>query len=205
MPFTSKKEYVEYKQTLVNQKRKICEDYVRLLYNNLTEHFISGDIIITGSVYYEKVGLIDGHNDWKDLDISVNTGERGDIILNELINFFSGMSGCSQYNSNNTLCIKTSDIVIDVFREDFAEYNGNLFEIFKDIYSMDYGLKKVITSILYVYDWFDENKLDTAYGRKKMNKIKDMLRMIYFNKHHEINNINDVHLINKLKEIIKVK
>lgn len=70
---------------------------------------------------------------------------------------------------------------------------------------MDYGLKKVITSILYVYDWFDENKLDTAYGRKKMNKIKDMLRMIYFNKHHEINNINDVHLINKLKEIIKVK
>lgn len=196
---------VELAKHLQMKKGRI-ESLVQLLYDNFTEYFQSGDLFVTGSILYEKMGLISSRNSWKDLDIVIAVGPNKDDIVNEMIDFFSGRTGCTVNLSDwENLCagIRTPLGFIDMFRdEDVSSYSFELIEIIDGVFSADYGVERILNVLVRFYHIFDSDTYEINHSRKQQKKFRDTLLEMYFNVIAQNLDIDD-ELRNEIREIIK--
>ena len=103
---------------------------IKILYNNFQKYFESGDIIISGSFFYKKLGCLI-ETDYKDVDIIIDNNISNDYILYEIQDFFK-----SNYEIISTFierydgligCIHADGLVpIDLLRNDFSENISNI-------------------------------------------------------------------------------
>ncbi len=190
MSIKGKENIIEYKKTKFNS-------IIKILYDNFTDYFINGDVIITGSISYIKLGIIKQKNP-SDLDIAIISGEYGDKILYEIINFFK-----EQYKYEITIreikelraLIKTPCGYIDIFRNDYDnKINSTEIEIIDGVKTKYYGHEWILNILLDKYMWFMNKNIQL-----RVLKIKNTINEIY-------NLINkeelSIELTNKIKEII---
>jgi len=145
------------------RKEKI-EELVKEIYDKFQKYFISGDIIISGSLFYRKIGYPEPMS-YNDIDLII-IDEKDDIFY-EIINYFdNGINIIKTEITDRVLgypqligSIKTEYIYIDLFRNNFKKnkssieiipgvitnYHSN--EAFVDIYT------KFVITIKFYFVW----------------------------------------------------
>jgi hypothetical protein len=190
MPIKGKENIIEYKKTKFNS-------IIKILYDNFIEYFINGDLIITGSISYIKLGIMKQKNP-SDLDIDIISGEHGDKILYEIINFFK-----EQYKYEIIMrdmkelraLIKTPYGYIDIFRNDFNNKKNLIeIEIIDGVKTKYYGHEWILNILIDKYIWFIDRDIQS-----KVLKFKNTINEIYslINKEELSTELTD-----KIKEII---
>ena len=181
----------------MENKKADIEQLLRLLYDNFKTYFNDGNIIVSGSVLYEKLGLIKEKSSWTDLDISINTGEYGDKILDEMITFFEKSRRYRmtiQEEEPRRGTVKTPFGLLDIFREDFTPYTPIDLEILPDVHLTYHGEERILEILVDCYYLFlyDSNINQCV-------KMGNTIREIYPNIKTDI---QDKELVKKLKTIL---
>lgn len=158
-----------------------AEKLIRLIYDNFIDYFKSGDIIIAGSYFYDKIG-VPIEKTFKDIDLIVDFSK--DHILYELMDFFKNHK---DYDVNEQASfIKSFDGIhllscivfnndhppIDVLRQDFST-NLSSFEILPGVFT-DYQTSEKLVE---VYEGFLKGLKNS--GKQKTIEKFEALRNFY--------------------------
>ncbi len=124
------------------KKYELLESYITSLYENFKDHFDSGDLIFTGGVVNNILG-IDKKNSYKDLDICIIKGDKGDLIENEIIEYlqnstFEGIVRIPKNKSRNVMFVNKS-LCIDFFRNEHPKQLSQDVEIRPGIITKFFG------------------------------------------------------------------
>lgn len=154
----------------------MSKELIKTIYDNFTEYFKSGDIIIGGSYFYDRIG-VPIEKTFKDIDLIVDNSK--DNILYELISFFRN-------NPNYELDEQTSFITnfdgkyliscilfknnehtpIDILRQDFST-NLSSLEIIPGVFTNYQTSEKLVE----VYE-------DFIKGFRKSGKIDKIKKFV---------------------------
>jgi hypothetical protein len=206
--YNNKKEYIKNKELDVKIKflidpmsltKKEKEIYMisiknlnflfELMYNNFKKYFDTGDMIFTGSIVYNKIGLLNKTKEIKDVDISIISGHKGDQIVTEINNFFNSIQDFKVKYIEYTdyilfgLCM-TEFGVIDIFRNDHNnKEKESTIEILPDIYTKYYG-DEWIMKVIYDNTLFLEKEIKNGkseHNEIQLNKFNRMLKEMHKN------------------------
>lgn len=180
----SLKNDIEY---FIEQELKIIPDIdflVKILYKRFKKYFDNGDLIITGSYCYNKMGLYKSTP--KDLDISIIEGEENDHIVLEIINYFekeqkeisSAFIPKPWYKKPGTIYTKKG--MIDIFRNYHNnKENEENIKLLPNVYTKYFGHEWILEAIskllLYNVENLEKDK------EKTIEKHKKIIKHIYFN------------------------
>ena len=178
---------------------------INILYDKFRKYFESGDMIITGSIVYNKIGLYK-KNEIKDLDISIIDGDYGDTIINEVKDFFSNNKFDfnveyteRKWNKLRGICV-TDYGVIDIFRNDHNnKEEESTIEILPNIYTKYYGHNWIVDVLCKSYDY--HSKQNTENSKRQKDKFYNMLSSIYNNYYYDL----DIKLRLRLKWMLNIE
>ena len=114
---------------------------IRRIYEDFTNHFKDGNIVIAGSCYYKKLGC-EVKSNLKDVDIIIDKNK--DYIVHQILDYYEQSIGVESSFRNyydegliGSFRLKDGYVGVDLLRNDFANLVGPI-EIISDVWS--YGL-----------------------------------------------------------------
>ena len=202
MPIIGRENIDNYIKNRDRVKKENVDKLLKIIYDKFNQYFISGDLIISGSLSYIALNLIE-NKPIKDIDIAIISGENGDIIINEIIQFFQNQSGTTvmirDWNELRAV-IQTPYGMIDIFRDDFHnKINGIDVEIINGVYSKYNGHEWILRILLNKYYWFLNHQNDSAHCEQQRIKFMELIKKIYQNVKLTL---DDIELIGEIEGIV---
>lgn len=164
---------------MINETRKDnIELLIKKIYNKFEKYFNSGEIIISGSNYYTKIGYPEEPS-YNDIDIIIIDGR--DDIFNEFIEYFDDGKNIIKTEVTDRIkgydqligTIKTEYFYIDLFRDDFKN-NLKSFEILPGIFTDYHCNEKFVEIYTQFVEWTKKEggEIDKKYTPKYSKLLK---------------------------------
>ncbi len=191
---------IKGKEAIEEYKKHKFDEVIKLLYNNFTDYFKSGDITITGSISYVKLGLIEPKYP-KDLDLAIISGEYGDNIIYKLTDFLREQQDYKvtmRYWDEVSAYIKTPYGFIDILR-DYRIYGENPIdlEIIDGVITKYHGHNWILNILIYKYKWFSQQDQTKGNFKVQTIKFKNLIYELYDITKNELND----DIINKINNL----
>lgn len=183
MPWAGTKDDVEglrrYKEQcrLKNLKEIDIKKLTSVLYNNFTELFNSGIIVISGSVVYNALGLIE-RTEYHDLDINIKNGNKlgDDFVLNfkEFAENCSELRFLSTYVRDNlSATARFAEGSIDMYRPEWDDSDLlGTCEVLPGVYTQYMSDDYMLKNILRTYTLIVESLKKSDWHYNKIEKHK---------------------------------
>ncbi len=160
---------------------------LHVMYENFEKYFKTGDMIFTGSIVYDKVGLYK-KDVFKDVDISIISGENGDKIINEIKDFFTTNQFVFKlkyeerdWDDGLRGLVITNHGLIDIFRGIGDKQKSETIEVAPNIFTKYYGHTYYVND---VYDKFVYHS--KQHNKEQSNKFMNMMFKMYQSHKDEI-------------------